>query len=183
MSKHRHKDSEDIDETLEERTEEPIEEAKEEKESDTIPVKKEEWERLRSSLARINAEHYELQKDFDNQRVRALEAIRQARVDGLKDALMTIFPALDHFKKAKSMVQDKNALKGIDMIEKSLLSSLDDLKVHKIASIGEQFDPALHNAVLMQESDKPSGTIIEELESGYMYDDKVLKYSQVVVAK
>ena len=97
------------------------------------------------------------------------------------DALMDL---LDSFKKARSMVKDASALEGINMIEKSILSSLSQLKVERIKAEKEKFDPQLHNAVFMQESkDVPSGTIIAEMESGYMLDGKVLKYSQVIVAK
>lgn len=186
MSKNKHKHEEEeenaLNETLSKEEVQP--EDSQPVQEEMVSVKKADWERVCSQLSRINAEHYELEKDFDNFRLRAQDNVRQARLDGLKDALMTMFSALDSFKKARSMVKDESALEGINMIEKSILSSLSSLKVERINAVGEKFNPQLHNAVFMQESkDAESGTILDEVESGYMFDGKVLKYSQVIVAK
>ena len=79
---------------------------------------------------------------------------------------------------------DKNSLNGIKMIEDSLLEALERLKIKKIPTIGHTFDPALHNAVVLLDDFKAkSNTIIEELQAGFMYEDKVIRYAQVVVAK
>lgn len=70
------------------------------------------------------------------------------------------------------------------MIEKNIMLALKDLKVQKIDCVGKKFDHDFHNAVLTmtKEGVKP-GTIIEEIEAGYILGDKVIKFSQVVVAK
>lgn len=152
-------------------------------EPEMVSMTKDEWDEVCHKLARLNTDYYELEKDFDNFRERSKEAISQSRIDGLKDALCCILPALDSLNKAKKMV-DEVSLEGINLIEKSIMSALDKLKVEKIDCIGEKFDPSMHNAVFMQEKKgvKP-GIVIDELESGYTYDGKVLKYSAVVVSK
>ena len=82
------------------------------------------------------------------------------------------------------MLKDQASLDGIMLIEKAILSSLEKLGVKKIDAVGKEFDPNYHNATLMQEfKGKKSGTVVEEMESGYTLNDKVIKYSQVIVAK
>ena len=104
--------------------------------------------------------------------------------EGVIKTCETIFPALDSFKKARKVIMDKNSLKGIKMIEDALLDALAKLKVKRIPTIGHEFDPNLHNAVVLIDDFKAkSNTIIEELQAGYTYDGKVIRYSQVVVAK
>jgi molecular chaperone GrpE len=70
------------------------------------------------------------------------------------------------------------------MIEKQLLAALENLKIIRVKTVGEKFDPNLHNAVmLVEDPNVESGTIVEELEAGYMYEDKVMRFSSVIVAK
>ena len=181
MSKKHHEDSiePELDDSVVEEAQSPSEESAEE----MVSMTQSEWDEMCHKLARLNSDYYELEKDFDNFRAKSRENIAQSRVDGLKDALACILPALDSLNKAKKMV-DEVSLEGISLIEKSIMTALDKLKVEKINCIGEKFDPAMHNAVFMQEKQgvKP-GIVIDELESGYTYDGKVLKYSAVVVSK
>ena len=125
-----------------------------------------------------------IQADFDNYRKRTAESIYQARQDGIVSALEVILPSLDVFKKAKQMIKEPNALKGIEMVEESINSSLKSLGVEKINAVGKQFDPNFHHALtVMEDKTKPDGEILEEYQAGYMLKDKVIKYSQVIVNK
>ena len=70
------------------------------------------------------------------------------------------------------------------MIEDSIIEALERLKVKKIPTIGQVFDPQFHNAVVLLDDFKAkSNTIIEELQAGFIYEGKVIRYAQVVVAK
>lgn len=140
-------------------------------------------ELLKQSTVYLNTAR-QLQADFDNFRRINKDAKKVGFEEGLIKACETILPALDSFKKARRVIMDKNSLNGIKMIEDSLLEALERLKIKKIPTIGRTFDPAFHNAVVLLDDFKAkSNTIIEELQAGFMYEDKVIRYAQVVVAK
>ena len=125
-----------------------------------------------------------IQADFDNYRKRTAESIYQARQDGVVSALEVILPSLDVFKKAKQMIKEPNALKGIEMVEESINSSIKSLGVEKIEAVGKQFDPNFHHALtVMEDKTKQDNEILEEYQAGYMLKGKVIKYSQVIVNK
>ena len=124
-----------------------------------------------------------LQAEFDNYRKRTIKSLDSARQEGFVQAITGVIPALDSFKKASELIKDKDTLKGVHLIEKELNRSLENLGVKKIPCKGE-FDPNLHNAVAVDEkSDFPSGHIVKELTPGYIYEDKVVRFAQVIVKK
>ena len=126
----------------------------------------------------------QIQADFENYKRNMQKIVKDKEIDGILKAAKTIFPALDSFKKARKIITEKSCISGIKMIEKQLLAALENLKIIRVKTVGEKFDPNLHNAVmLVEDPNVESGTIVEELESGYMYEDKVIKFSSVIVAK
>ncbi len=158
---------------------------KEEKEEKkTVSLSLEEFDAIKLQMAKIINDEKELEKDFENYRKRSREEVDKSFADGQTKALETILPALDSFKKAKKMILDEASIEGVNLIEKSIMQALEKLGVKRIKSVGQKFDPELHNAILSVQDDKTkSGYIVEETESGYTLGDKVIKYSQVVVAK
>lgn len=125
-----------------------------------------------------------IQADFDNYRKRSIESIKQAKIDGKIEAIEVILPCLDVFKKAKQIVTDPSSLKGIEMVENEIQNSLKSLGVKKIETIGKPFDPRYHHALsTMMDRTKPDGVVLDEYQAGYIYNDKVIKYSQVIVNK
>lgn len=74
--------------------------------------------------------------------------------------------------------------KGVELIRNQLENALKKHGVEKIkVSLGDKFDPSKHEAVAEIESEKPAGTIIEEIEQGYMFLGKILRPARVKVAK
>ncbi|MDD4816284.1 MAG: nucleotide exchange factor GrpE [Clostridia bacterium] len=125
-----------------------------------------------------------LQADFDNYRKRSQEQILQARTDGMINALNTIIPSLDSFASAKKQVSDEKVLAGLILIEKDILSALDILGVKKIECIGQRFDPNLHNALATKNDNSlDNDIIVEEYQAGYKLNEKIIRYSQVIVNK
>lgn len=123
-----------------------------------------------------------IQADFDNYRKRTAESLRQAKQDGMISAVEVILPSLDTFKKAKEFIKDKDALKGVEMVEASIVSSLKTLGVEKIQAEGEIFDPKKHCALAVyHDNTKPDGFIKEEFQAGFRFGEKVIRYSQVLV--
>ena len=137
----------------------------------------------------LEAEEYlamaqRLQADFDNYRRRVAEQLEHERQEGARSVIEVFLPCLDSFKEAKKSVTDENILTGINMIENKILDALNSLKVEKINSIGQHFDPHLHNVIaVFKDESKENDTILEEYQSGWTMNGKVIRYAKVVVNK
>ncbi len=161
---------------------EPENEAKEELKQ--VTLSQAEYDGIKLQMAKVINDYKDLERDLENYRKRSRQEIDSAKSDGMIKALETILPTLDTFKKAKKTIKDKNTLDGVNMIEKGVLEALKKLNVNKIECVGKKFDPNFHNAVLsISDANHKAGTVIEEIEAGYTLGDKVIKFSQVVVAK
>jgi molecular chaperone GrpE len=74
--------------------------------------------------------------------------------------------------------------KGVYLIRAQLEDVLRKYGLERImVSVGQKFDPALHEAIVLVESDKPSGTIVDEVEKGYVLSGKLIRAARVKVAK
>ena len=193
--KRKYKDNfSEVDETLEEKVQptneeqtikdnEASEESLEKKQKKEF-VCKEEFIKLKYQFSEFVNKYKEYEREFENYKRRTREEIAQAKKDGVEKAVKALIPALDTFKQARLIVKDESSLNGINLIEKSIMAEFEKLGVKKIKAKGKKFDPEKHNAVLLVENtDVESGTVVEEYESGYILGEKVIKFSQVSVAK
>ena len=125
-----------------------------------------------------------IQADFDNFRRHASEDIAKAKENGQISVIDAFLPCLDTFKEAKKSIQDENVLKGIEMIENKIIDTLKNLGVEKIDSIGKVYDPHLHNVIaVVKDESKENDIILDEYQAGYKFNDKVIRYSKVIVNK
>jgi molecular chaperone GrpE len=98
-----------------------------------------------------------------------------------------ILPIVDDFERSLEHINDSNDYEklkeGVQLIYNKLVKVLDEQGVKKIEAVGKPFDVHYHEA-LMQKADNsvPPHTVLEELEKGYMYKDKVIRHSKVVVS-
>ncbi|HRI56684.1 MAG TPA: nucleotide exchange factor GrpE, partial [Anaerolineae bacterium] len=92
---------------------------------------------------------------------------------------------LDRALLAASAAGDANSwLEGFALIQRKLAGILERQGVTPIAAEGHPFDPALHQAVIMEATDDaPSGVVVQELQKGYLLDGRVLRPSMVKVAQ
>jgi molecular chaperone GrpE len=141
---------------------------------------------LETKLEEAENRYLRLQADFDNFRRRSrldLEASAKYRAQSLVTDLL---PAIDNFERAMQMETDneqaKSLLKGMDMIYQSLLDALKKEGVEQIESVGQEFDPHRHQAV-MQDNDENYGSniVVAELQKGYILKDRVIRPSMVKV--
>ena len=125
-----------------------------------------------------------IQADFDNYRKRTKSELEEARKIGFVSALKSVFKCIDLIEQARKTCKDKAVVDGLKLIENDILKDIEKSGVKKISTIGHKFDPKKHNAVAMvEDKNSKSNTIIQEVQSGYIYDDKVVRYSQVIVSK
>ena len=75
----------------------------------------------------------------------------------------------------------KSILDGIEIIIKNIKKVLSDNEIENFSSIGERFNPELHEA-LMSEPGKDENIILKEFEKGYKYKDKIIRHAKVVVS-
>lgn len=121
--------------------------------------------------------------EFDNFRKRTIKEKSNMYDRGKSEVVEKLLPILDNFERALSHIEDEKNAEGIEMIYKQYLSVLDDLGVEEIDAVGKEFDPNLHNAVMHEENDEyGENVVIEVLQKGFIYKEKVLRHSLVRVA-
>jgi molecular chaperone GrpE len=127
-----------------------------------------------------------LQADFDNYRKRTEKEHDQARHRGVEILVEQLLPVLDGFDRALAAHDDpayEDYRKGFELIRKQLWDLLAKQGVHRIESIGKEFDPNVHHAVEhVPTSDYPDGAVIEEFQPGYTFHHRVLRPAMVRVA-
>lgn len=121
--------------------------------------------------------------EFDNFRKRTASEKTLIRSDAVADTICQLLPFLDSLERALSAsCSDMEYQKGMDMIVGQLSDFLKNLGVVEIEALGREFDPCLHNAVMVAEDDsKPSNTVCEVLQKGYLLKDRVIRHAMVKV--
>jgi molecular chaperone GrpE len=154
----------------------------------------------RAELRRVQAENADLrdrlarrQADFENYRKRMDRERSETYNRVVIDITAKLLPVVDNLKRALEAEASKEAsesdefrhfLSGVDLIFKQLNGVLEALGVTPIASVGEQFNPHVHEAVVTEATDEyEPDTVIQEIVSGYKLGDKLIRPALVKVAK
>ena len=127
-----------------------------------------------------------LQAEFDNYRKRAAKENDDFRDFAVSDAARALLPVIDSFTLAlkNSAAKPEDLRKGMELIFKQLQDVLQKLKVERIPAQGEPFDPRVHEAIEMVETDAaPDHHVLEELQPGYRIKGRLLRPAMVRVAK
>ncbi len=156
-----------------------------------LALKDEELTKVKEDLEKQEAETQEyislsqrLQADFENFKKitdkRNKELLKFANENVIKEFL----DCYEDFGRALEIKKDEDLREGVELIYNKFKDVLEKEGVSEIPAKGEKFDLNKHEALMVQESDDvENGYVIEELMKGYMYKDKVLKYSKVIVCK
>ncbi|SIQ25750.1 nucleotide exchange factor GrpE [Peribacillus simplex] len=183
-------------ETIEESAAEAVfaeEEIPAEENHEGTPVEKDELQLAHEKIAELEAKieemdnrYLRLQADFDNSRRRAkldMEAAQKYRVQSIAGDLVE---ALDNFERATKIEADneqtKSLLSGMEMVYKAITDALTKEGIEPISSVGEEFDPRLHQAVMqVQDENFGSNIVVEEFQKGYILKDRVIRPAMVKV--
>lgn len=150
--------------------------------------KNNEVEELNQKIKLLESEILKSKADLINYRKRKDEEVSNMLRYANSDLLLALLPILDNFERAISL-DDNNLsdevskfLSGFKMIYANLINILNDAEVKEIPCQGLEFDPTKMEAVLT-ENDKslPSGVVLEVLQKGYTYKDKVIRVAMVKV--
>lgn len=150
-------------------------------------IKNKEVNELNQKILELTNGWQRTQADFVNYKKQVAEEksrlIKTANIELISELL----PVLDNFRLASQHLPEKladdNWAQGVQQIEKQFENILLESGLKRIEALGSQFNPEYHEAIEEVESNRPSGEIIEEIASGYMLDDLVLRPSKVKVAK
>lgn len=126
-----------------------------------------------------------IQADFDNYRKRVAREREELLKYASEHLITGLLPVLDNFDRALAVKYDdaEKLLAGVEMIKRQLDEVLSGEGLETIPTVGREFDPELHEAVMKENSgEHPDNTIIEELRPGYTLKGKLIRAAMVKVA-
>lgn len=146
--------------------------------SEEVQVLEQEIIDLTEALQRERADVINVRRQHDEQ------------IGGLKnmvkaDIVMQLLPVIDNFERALKHVpkdlEGNDFVKGVNGIVSQFEKTLADMGVERIKTVGEVFDPRLHEAVSMEDGEGSVEVVCEELQPGYRLGDAVIRHAMVKV--
>ena len=169
--------SEENKEEIENKEVKQHEEKKEAKKEHKEMVPKEDYDELDDRYKRILAEFENFKKRSGKEREGLYNSI-------LSDVVEVMLPVLDNLENAaKVETQDEEYKKGVELVLKQFKDVLSSKGIEEIKTVGETFDPELHEAVSsIQDENLGEKEIAQEYRKGYKIGNRVIRHSMVVVA-
>lgn len=129
-----------------------------------------------------------LAAEFENYKKRILREQENLLKYAEENILKELLPSIDNLERAMSQEHNMDdvsvLMQGIEMTLKGLLAAFEKFGCKPIKSIGQPFDPNFHEAIAMESSSEiPEQSIINEFEKGYLYKDRLIRASKVIVSK
>lgn len=171
-----------------EEKEKTAEEKKEEKKrfgrKDKKAEEKEKEEKHAQELAEKDDKYLRLAAEYDNFRRRTQKEKDNRYNDGKTDTLIKFLPVYDNLVRAlNTPTEDEAYRKGVEMIMTQFESTMEKLGVEKIESLGQTFDPTVHNAVMhVDDEEKGENEVVEVFQEGFRIGEKVVRFAMVKVA-
>lgn len=146
-------------------------------------------EKLKAEVAELNDKYLRLYSEFDNMKRRnAKERIELAQTAG-KDILLSFIPVIDDFERAQKAFETATEIapvkEGISLIHNKFLNILAQKGVKPIESVGKTFDVDYHEAItkIPAPTEDLKGKVVDEIEKGYVLNDKVIRFAKVVIGE
>ena len=174
-----------LDEVHSEKNEEDADSEEEDTKETEEDILKEEIKTLKEEKIRVLAEMENLRKRFEREKI---DSIKYGSVNFARDILS---PG-DNLERALSAINEeeehsqsiKNLIEGLLMVKKELSTALEKNGITKIDSLDKKFDPNLHQAMMEIENDDfDEGVVVQEIQTGYMMHDRLLRPAMVGVSK
>ena len=141
-------------------------------------------EKYEAELAEKENRYLRLQADFENFRRRTRQEKEELAAVVTQNLLKDMLPFLDNFERALAAEgSDEGGLRaGVEMMYKQMVEALKKEGLEYIETKGKPFDPNFHQAVMrVEDAEKEDGTIVAELQKGYMVKGRVIRPSMVQV--
>ena len=125
--------------------------------------------------------------EFDNYRKRTEKEKSSMYEIGAREVIEKILPIVDNFERGLAAVPEEEKetpfVDGMNKIYRQLLSVFEGMGVKTIESVGQEFNPDYHNAVMhVEDEEAGENIVVEEFQKGYTYKDTVIRHSMVKVA-
>jgi len=132
-------------------------------------------------LQRVSAEFMNYQKRVSKQISDAVSYEKESMIK----SLLPVLDNFDHTLTGAENIDDvESLLKGVKIIYDQMISILKSHGIEQVASVGEQFEPATHEAMMQRaETDVEDGVILEEFQKGYKLNGRVIRPGKVIVNK
>lgn len=152
------------------------------------PAPSQEASTLESEKQDLQDRLLRLAADFDNYKKRMIRERESSFKYAEEGLLKELLPSIDNLERALAHDMggdESNAMRaGVDLTLKALLAATAKFGLAPIDSVGQAFDPNLHEALAMEENvEVPAQTVLREFEKGYYYKDRLLRAAKVVVAR
>ena len=178
--------TQDVDDSKDDKLDEAHSENNEEDTKETEEdILKEEIKTLKEEKIRVLAEMENLRKRFEREKI---DSIKYGSVNFARDILS---PG-DNLERALSAINEeeehpqsiKNLIEGLLMVKKELSTALEKNGIEKIDTLNKKFDPNLHQAMMeIENNDLDEGVVVQEIQTGYMMHDRLLRPAMVGVSK
>lgn len=149
-----------------------------------------ELEKLQAENKELKDKHMRLYAEFENFRRRTQKEKLDLMVSGGVDIVKSLLPILDDYERGNKALAESTDVeeikKGQELIQQKLLNILNGKGLQPMENtIGQVFDTDFHEAITQfpAQDDDMKGKVMDQVETGYMFNEKVLRYAKVVVAK
>ena len=181
------KEEESLLETLDEEIHHHLDEERQDKEKEIAELK----QKLEGKEKEIKEHHDRLLRlaaDFENYKKRAAREKEDWTKFANEDVIRAILPFIDNLERAVNHAQkiaDTGVLiEGVRLTIQQILQTLNKFGLSSFESVGKPFDPTLHEAMLVVETDKhEANQVVEEFQKGYLLNDRLLRAATVSVSK
>lgn len=185
--------SDDPSKTPEETTPEP-EQPVETGETEMQETPRDPLEEALAEAAQLKDKLMRTAADFDNYRKRTRREVSDAEKKGRDNLLKDLLPVFDNLERATAHAgaggeaherqNIKGLVDGIELVARQFRDSLSRLGIERVQSVGQPFDPSVHEAIQhLETSEYPAGHIAAEVQPGYRDGERLLRPALVVVAK
>lgn len=182
------KKTEEVHEEEAKETVEPTEEVLEEHEELKEPTLEDEIADLKEEIQDLKTKVLREHADLENTRKRLEKERILERKYAALNVIKELITPMDHFELALKVEpkddKEKNFLQGFTMIKREFYKALEEAGVSEIDALGEEFDPNYHQAIGTEKvEDKEANIVIEVLQKGYMYKDRLIRPAIVKISE
>ena len=156
---------------------------------DYSQIEKDNIESLRLENAHLKDEYLRALAESENTKKRCAQEIEKNNKYAISSFAKNLLTVADNLHRAiEAAAQNtescKDLLKGVEMTEAELMKVFNKHGITKMEVVGKHFDPNFHQVIQeVEDKEKPNGTVIAELQTGYMINDRILREAMVVVSK
>ena len=162
----------------------------EDKETEKNIEDSEEYQKLKEENAQLKNDFFFFFAEAENTKKRCAQEIEKNSKYAISSFAKELLSVADNLHRAIDSVADvstaecEGLLKGVEMTEAELTKVFNKFGIQKMNILGSHFDPNYHQVIQeVEDKEKPAGTIIAELQTGYMINDRILREAMVVVTK